>query len=150
MRQINTLESGAPFFCLNCLMIEIEKIIRDLIASVVGGLNFPPIYFTLENPDELARGDYATNVALVLAKVTGQKPLALAQQIAEKLKASPLEIPKARPWAGVSPWLERMEVVAPGFINFFLTRDFFTHELSQILKSGGKYGWDIGKEGEKK
>ena len=124
-------------------MIEIEKIIRDLITSAIGDLNLSPTDFVIERPDNLARGDYATNIALVLAKVTGQAPLALAQRIAEKLKASPLEFPKAR------PWLERIEVATPGFINFFLTREFFADEVSQMIEQGDKYGAGTIKTGRK-
>ena len=115
----------------------LEKIAK-WIEEAIKKLNYPADQFAgrwgVEHPDELARGDYATNVALVLAKVVNQEPLVLAKKIADQLKASPLEFSKAR------PWLDRVEVVPPGFINFFLTRDFFTGELKQVLEQGDKYG----------
>ncbi len=120
-----------------------EKIIRDSITSAIGDLNLPPTDFTVEHPDELSRGDYATNVALVLGKEMKKNPMKLAKQIADQLKASPLEFPKAR------PWMERVEAVVPGFINFFLTPDFFTGELKKILEQGEKYGRGVSEEGKK-
>ncbi|MEK7621940.1 MAG: arginine--tRNA ligase [Patescibacteria group bacterium] len=118
-------------------MIEIEKIIRDSITSALGGLNLPTTDFTIEHPDDLTRGDYATNVALMLGKETKKNPMEIAEKIADKLKVAPLESLKVR------PWLERVEVVAPGFLNFFLTPEFFTSEMSLIIAQGDKYGEGI-------
>lgn len=131
-------------------MIEMEKIIRDLIESAVDALNLPPIDFTVEHPAELARGDYATNVALTLGKETKKNPMEIAEKIAGQFKVSPLKFPKARPWLDQArSWIQKIEVVAPGFVNFFLTREFFTHELSRILELGDKYGRGTGEEGKK-
>lgn len=85
-----------------------------------------PDEIELEHPDRLEHGDYASNVAMVLAE--DQNPRELAEKIAEKIRSSlPDEI------AGVS-------VAGPGFINFTLTKQFFADSLEQILEAVDGFG----------
>ncbi len=130
-------------------MIEIEKIIRDSITGAVGDLNLPSIDFIVEHPAELAHGDYASNVALVLGKEMKKNPMELAEQIAGvlKIKVAPLGSLKVRPW--MQSWLERVEVVAPGFINFYLSPSFFIEQIGGGLKQGANYGIGNARQGEK-
>lgn len=125
------------------MLQEIARWIEEAVRKLDYSTDQITDRWVIERPDDLARGDYATNVALALGKKLKKSPLDLAKQIADQLKASPLEFPKAK------PWLERIEVITPGFINFFLTRDFFTNELQKILEQGDKYGEGRSETGEK-
>ena len=128
------------------MLDNMREVITNWIEETARELGYPINQISgrwgVEHPDDLARGDYATNVALVLAKVIGQEPLALAGQIAEKLKASSAN-------RRTRPWVEKIEVAPPGFINFFLTRDFFTDEFKQVLEKGDGYGKGKVREGGK-
>ncbi len=73
---------------------------------------------TFEKPKREEYGDFATNLAFILAGVLKQKP----NDIALKLSASLSEIPE----------FERVEVVN-GFINFFLSKRFYIELLEKIL-----------------
>ncbi|HSC48557.1 MAG TPA: arginine--tRNA ligase, partial [Gammaproteobacteria bacterium] len=73
----------------------------------------------LERTRDRTHGDFATNVALILAKSAGKKPRELAAAIVAALPASPL--------------VERTEIAGPGFINFFLAPGAYHEELRSIL-----------------
>ncbi len=64
--------------------------------------------FSLDTPEEIAHGDYATNIAFTLAKQEGVSPKVCAENLVPKLQESLQEL------------VEKIEVAGPGFINFFL------------------------------
>ncbi|MGH8282890.1 MAG: arginine--tRNA ligase [Gammaproteobacteria bacterium] len=80
----------------------------------------------LERARDRAHGDFATNMALTLAKHAGKKPRDLAQAIVAALPKSEL--------------VTKVEIAGPGFINFFLTPSTYHAELEQILAAGDTYG----------
>lgn len=69
----------------------------------------PGTKFTLETPGDVTHGDYATNIALVLAKEKGVAPKVLAEEFAEVLREK------------LSSQVRDITIAGPGFINFFLT-----------------------------
>jgi arginyl-tRNA synthetase len=81
----------------------------------------------LERPRDPAFGDWATNMAMVLAKSLGQKPRDLAQGIIERLDF-------AR--AGLSA----ADIAGPGFINFRIRSDVFAEGLRALIAAGDQYG----------
>jgi arginyl-tRNA synthetase len=80
----------------------------------------------IERTRDAQHGDFATNIALRLAKIAGQKPRELAQRIAAALPPSPL--------------VARTEVAGAGFINFFLTTQAYGEEIARIHREGERYG----------
>jgi arginyl-tRNA synthetase len=83
--------------------------------------------FTFAETRDPAHGDYATNIALVLAKALGRKPREVAELL---LKA--LELPPG--------YVSKIEVAGPGFINFFLARERRAAVLARVLEEGERYG----------
>lgn len=79
-------------------------------------------------PENEKFGHYSTNVALKLAKLLKQNPMEVAEAIIKKLKTENLKL------------FEKIEVVAPGFINFFLKSEFLTESLKEILDEKEKFG----------
>ncbi len=71
-------------------------------------------------------GDFASNIAMGLARAAKLKPRELAEKIVGAL-------PKSR-------WIARVEIAGPGFINFFLTPDAYQDVVNQILEAGEAYG----------
>jgi arginyl-tRNA synthetase len=94
----------------------------------------------LEFPENEEFGDYATNVAMVLAKKEKKNPKELAEKIVHKLKrdkklaklVSKIEV------AGLPSEASAKE--GPAFINFFLSKDALLGELQKAIKQGDKYG----------
>ncbi|MBM0065813.1 arginine--tRNA ligase [Alkalicoccobacillus gibsonii] len=90
----------------------------------------------LETPKEKSHGDYATNIAMQLARVAKKAPKQIAEQITERLnkeKASVSEI----------------NIAGPGFINFYMDNSFLRDVIKDVLSKPDTYGeCDAGK-GEK-
>ena len=84
-----------------------------------------------DHPRQKSHGDLATNVALSLAKAAGLKPRDLAQRLVDAL------VP--------SPYLQRVEIAGPGFINVFLSTLSQLQILQQIQAQGDDFGrCDVG------
>lgn len=77
---------------------------------------------SVEAPTQTGHGDYSTNVAMILGKKLGKNPLDVAEEIAEKLRATSSEL----------QGIEKIEVVKPGFINFWLSKDTLFGSLEQF------------------
>ncbi len=108
---------------------KIQRIIKDALTS----LGIAECDFKVEHPDDLKNGDYFTNVALVCAKGAGDAPPAGGpNEIAKKIIA---ELEKNLPQK-----IERMRVAGPGFINFYLSPEFFRNEVEDILNKGDDVG----------
>ncbi|MFL5542588.1 MAG: arginine--tRNA ligase, partial [Longimicrobiaceae bacterium] len=114
---------------LETLQAEIGRVLREM--GVDGG---HPV--TLERPRNPDHGDWATNVALTLARPLARPPRQIAEELARRLDASA---------AGVSS----VEVAGPGFINFRLAADYLAEGLASILSAGDAYGRSEGGAGAK-
>ncbi|WP_271271896.1 arginine--tRNA ligase [Aliamphritea hakodatensis] len=80
----------------------------------------------VENTRDKAHGDFASNVAMTLAKAAKTNPRQLSQAICDALPASEN--------------IAKTEIAGPGFINFFLASDAATAVVGRILEAGEKYG----------
>lgn len=104
------------------------ELLRAELARAAHSLGAPddmePI---LERPRDPSFGDWATNLAMTLAKPLGRKPRELAQAIVERLDY-------AR--AGISS----AEIAGPGFINFRVSGDVFAEGLRALIAAADQYG----------
>ena len=109
---------------------ELEQLLRDSLAKLAGTVlpTTPPAAdaVVIERTREAQHGDFATNVALRLAKSARRNPRELAEAIVAALPASPL--------------LGRAEVAGAGFINFHLTAAAYARELASLHAQAGAYG----------
>jgi arginyl-tRNA synthetase len=85
-----------------------------------------PQTVTLERPRSADHGDYATNIAMQLAKPTGMSPRDVAQVLASKI--------------GDVPGVASVEVAGPGFLNITLEPAAQAELARTILRSGHNYG----------
>ncbi|MFJ8914669.1 arginine--tRNA ligase [Amycolatopsis sp. NPDC102389] len=85
-----------------------------------------PEKVTIERPRNPEHGDYATNLALQVAKKAGMKPRDFADALAEALAAA--------------DGIESAEVAGPGFLNLRLAADAQGQIVQQVLDAGEKYG----------
>ncbi len=79
----------------------------------------------VEHTKNKAHGDYATNIALVLAKFAKMPPKALAEQLVSYLDA---------------PYIDSVHIAGPGFINFFINKEEKASILKTILEQGAQFG----------
>ena len=117
---------------------EVCQLLRDALASLVQEGVLPDgleVDVQVERSRDREHGDFASNLAMVLAKRAGLKPHDLAEQLCSALPASDL--------------LSRAEVAGPGFINLFLSRGSYQSLPGEIRSRGAAYGTcDVG-AGEK-
>lgn len=110
---------------------EIEDKLKTQIANAVleAGLaseeELPSVI--LEKPKEKSHGDYATNIAMQLAKIAKKPPRKIAEEIIESFN----------PAEGL---IRDVEIAGPGFINFFMNNQYLTELLPTILKQKEAYG----------
>jgi arginyl-tRNA synthetase len=84
----------------------------------------------LERPADESHGDYATPVCMQLAKIVGERPRALAEQLRERLLADP----------EVAALVDAIEVAGPGFINFQLSAGAYAAVMREMLARGEAIG----------
>ena len=80
----------------------------------------------LERTRDRTHGDFASTIALALAKTARRKPRELAERIVAALPASDQVI--------------KVEIAGPGFINFFLTPTAYQAVVGEILERGERFG----------
>ncbi len=107
----------------------IHALVLDAIAALRADGSLPADglpTFVVERSKNREHGDFATNVALLLAKAAGRKPRDLAQALVDALP-SRTEIAK-------------VEIAGPGFINFFLSPAAYQREVRAAIEGGDAYG----------
>ncbi|MBK7541258.1 MAG: arginine--tRNA ligase [Candidatus Competibacteraceae bacterium] len=107
---------------LQALMTQaLEALLRDgLLAGE------PPTDIPLERARDRTHGDFASAIALMLAKTARRKPRELAERIVAALPESDR--------------VANVEIAGPGFINFFLTPTAYHGILADILEQGDAFG----------
>jgi len=114
--------------------------IEILIKEALKNLGIEAGVIVLEHPADMANGDYSTNVALAYAKQIKVNPKELACKIVENLNSSAKQDLAE---------IEKIEVAGAGFINFYLSREFFTQSTQEILKQKESWGKNNLSEGKK-
>jgi arginyl-tRNA synthetase len=110
---------------------QLSTAVVDVLTALVdeGAITLPdgvPSTVTVERPRQKGHGDYATNVALQLAKKAGMNPRALGEQVAEKLKATD----------GIAD----VEIAGPGFLNISVEAGAQGKLAGEIVAAGAAYG----------
>ena len=90
-----------------------------------------PEQIILDRPKNRDHGDYATSIALTLAKAANLQPRVIAEVIIKTLNENNLLVP-----AGIS----KVEIAGPGFINITLESASQGSVVIEILTAGKKYG----------
>src|SRR2546427_4491877 len=105
----------------------ITELLSTLLREALGKAGLPvPDDVLWEMPREESHGDYATNVALALARPARKAPREIAEAIRKNFP--------------VSPMVSTLEVAGPGFLNVLLAADWCARALEEILAAGARYG----------
>ena len=116
----------------------IENLLQRAIAQlqhegVLAGELSPAIVVTRTR--DASHGDFASNIAMTLAKPAGMAPRAIAEKIIAALPADAA--------------LTKAEIAGPGFINFFLSSDSTLDVVRTILQQAERYGCSAAGKHEK-
>lgn len=111
------------------LQSKIEALVAEALRAA--GIS-EQVNYKVERPPRKELGDFATNVAILGARVTKQNPFDLAARLVEKIK----ELDK-----GAS--LNKAEVVKPGFINFYLNDSLVQNSIPEIIVKDKAWGCGV-------
>ena len=108
--------------------------LRELVLQAIKSLQNDTVLpadlvlpgFVIERARSREHGDFACNIAMLLAKPARAKPRELAEKLVAALPANAL--------------VEKVEIAGPGFINFYLAAGAYHAEVRQILDLGDAYG----------
>jgi arginyl-tRNA synthetase len=107
--------------------------LRDVVRTAVGGAVGRgalavdvPDEVVVERPKNRDHGDYATNIAMRLAKSAGRPPREVAEAVAEELRAQ--------------PGIASVDVAGPGFLNITLVQGALGRIAVQAVTAGAGYG----------
>jgi arginyl-tRNA synthetase len=100
---------------------------------------------SIEHPADPSHGDYSTNVALKVhggkgAKVqSNSEPLNLGTSVPNPMEVANEIVNKIRS-AGMPEYIAKIEVVQPGFINFWLSPEYLANQVGEVLKEKENFG----------
>ena len=120
---------------------QIRKLIVEALEKLYPELS--GIVFSVDYAPANIDADFASNVAMVLGKKLGKKPMELAAEMKSDLFWSPTTFPTPGEGGIV------VTVAAPGFVNFKVASGYWPKELGRILKQGDKYGTSKANKGKK-
>lgn len=109
---------------------QLQDRIRDAIVALQESGALPAFEvptIVLERPKQDAHGDFATNVAMVMAGRAKRKPRDIAVELIAKL-------------GDAGGLLSRAEVAGPGFVNFFVAPVAWQASLGDVLSRGERFG----------
>ncbi len=111
-------------------------LLREAVQAAMDGGHLPKLEgepnFTVDVPPQEEFGDFATNIALVLARPVRKSPMEVAQTIVAHLPSDPL--------------VRRVDIAPPGFLNFHLTDTWLHEAIRTALELDERYGHhDIGR-----
>ncbi|GAB2542139.1 arginine--tRNA ligase [Gracilibacillus alcaliphilus] len=122
------------------VMQELQEKVKEEIkqavlkAELASETELPAII--LEQPKDKAHGDYATNIAMQLARVAKKPPRQIAEELITRLNTAKV-------------FIEKVDIAGPGFINFSMNNQYLTELIPTILQQGSEYGSSDTGKGEK-
>jgi arginyl-tRNA synthetase len=108
---------------------ELQRAVRAAVAACVDNGELAvevPDEVVVERPRSKDHGDYATNVALQLAKAAGVPPRSVAELVAARLRAA--------------PGIDSVDIAGPGFLNVRLAGAALGEVARQVVAAGSSYG----------
>lgn len=110
--------------------IELKNIIEQAVKKAVSNGALPEAempQFNIEKPANKDNGDYSTNVAMAGARAFKKAPRMIAEAIVSCIDLD-----------GTA--FDRVEIADPGFMNFFLSQQFYSNVLKDVFACGKDYG----------
>ncbi|MGN0529276.1 MAG: arginine--tRNA ligase [Eubacterium sp.] len=106
-----------------------QKIIQAVKAAAENGelpvSDVPD--FIIEKPADKKNGDFSTNIAMAGARLYHKAPKMIAESIVNNLDLE-------------GTFIERAEIAGPGFINFYLSGEYYSQILLDVVEKGENYG----------
>mgnify|MGYP003320142053 FL=1 len=116
---------------------DLIRILKTVLKQIgeENGIDFSNKKVSIQENKEKSHGDYASNLAMVVAKDLSQTPREVAEKITSLLPSE--------------KWIEKVNIAGPGFINFYLKKDIHNEILLLIEESGRDFGRNNSGNGER-
>ena len=106
--------------------MSIKSKLTELIKNSLQKLNIETDNIIIEKPSKKENGDYSSNVALTLTKKLHKSPLEIANMIKENIEYENI--------------ISEIQIANPGFINFYLKKEFSKSYINKIITEKNNYG----------
>jgi len=113
-----------------------EQYIKNQLRAFLDSKNIKTVNIILQKPKEEKFGDYATSLAMQLAKPLKKNPRLIAEEIRTFFKED-------------KRFVHKIDIAGPGFLNFFSASENMYLQLQEILTKQKKYGRSDSAEGQK-
>lgn len=100
--------------------------LTELIKNSLQKLNIETDNIIIEKPSKKENGDYSSNIALTLTKKLHKSPLEIANMIKENIEYENI--------------ISEIQIANPGFINFYLKKEFIKSYINKIITEKKNYG----------
>jgi arginyl-tRNA synthetase len=108
-------------------MTDITDRLTEGVRAALGAAGLPDVpAYGWETPRQAEHGDYATNVAMTLARAAKRAPRQIAEAIVRHFPAM--------------PEVARIDIAGPGFLNVFLSPEWCANAVRTIIAAGDRYG----------
>lgn len=105
----------------------VREQISNLVDKAIADCGYDAVAYQVETPREKANGDFSTNAAMLLTKIAKKGPRMIADELISKMDCS-------------GTYIEKVEVAGPGFINFYLNKNWLYDVINLVEKMGNRYG----------
>lgn len=115
---------------------KIEKLLKETIKTLKNRESWPDFEtfeIAVDYPKNEVFGDFTTNVAMNLSRLVKKNPSEVGEEIAKLLNGYIVKNVK-------DSFLEKVEVVKPGYLNFYLSKKYLQDKVAEINKKKEKFG----------
>ena len=130
---VSIREESSPKIMKNDLIRILKTVLKQIGEE--NSIDFSNKKVSIQENKEKSHGDYASNLAMVIAKDLSQTPREVAEKICSLLPSE--------------GWIEKVNIAGPGFINFYLKKDTHNEILLLIEESGRDFGRNNSGNGER-
>lgn len=106
--------------------MDIKDELHIILKKILNKLNLECKTYIIERPSKKENGDYSTNLAMELSKILKKNPEDIANLIVSNIENKNI--------------IERIEVAKPGFINFFIKKQYLLDCINKVIEKNENYG----------
>ena len=106
--------------------MNIKDKLYELIQNALNKINIEYKNYIIEIPNDKKNGDFSTNIALELTRVLKTNPRTIAENIVTNIEKNNI--------------IDRIEIAGPGFINFYLNKNYLFNGIKEIIEKEDNYG----------
>ena len=105
--------------------MNIKEEIKNSIKTSLNLINYNDDFnIKISRSQKSSFGDYSTSIAMEIGRERKENPMEIAEKIQKNIKGE---------------YFEKIEVAFPGFINFYISAEYFFKEINQIKKDFGQF-----------